>query len=140
MDALSVLVVEDHPDGGETLATLLGLVGHRVRLARTCREAMELALARPPDAVLLDLGLPDGDGHDLAVELIRLLPAKPLLVAVTEFHGREEVSRRAGIDHHLLKPADPKVLLRLLADHPARGAAIPRRPKRSRQSHRRQVA
>lgn len=123
MDALSVLVVEDHPDGGDARADLLRIYGHRVRLARTCREAIELALDQTPDAAILDIGLPDGDGHDLALELIGLLPVRPLLIALTGFHDRADASRAVGLDHHLHKPADPQVLPRLLAGHHA--APIP---------------
>jgi CheY-like chemotaxis protein len=81
---LSVLVVEDHPDAARALAILLPLLcGCRVRVALSVAEALDAAAVGPFDAVLTDIGLPDGDGCDLADRLLRLLPARPLLVAIT---------------------------------------------------------
>ena len=72
---LRVLVVEDYDDGGETYAALLTLLGHSPAVARSCREAEALAPGLGPDVVLLDIGLPDGDGYDLAARLRAALPA-----------------------------------------------------------------
>jgi CheY-like chemotaxis protein len=121
---LSVLVVEDHPDAARALAILLPLLcGCRVRVALSVAEALDAAAVGPFDAVLSDIGLPDGDGCDLAGRLLRLLPARPLLVAITALGVlAEDRCRAAGFDHFFIKPADPDDLARLLANHAERRA------------------
>jgi two-component system OmpR family response regulator len=115
---LRVLVVEDHADTADSLALLLTLFGHEVRVARDGPTALEMARAFPPDVVLLDIGLPGIDGWQVAERLRQQSGQKrPLLIAVTGY-GQDADHRRsqeAGIDLHLLKPVDPDQLRRLLA-------------------------
>ena len=107
-----VLVVDDHDDAAESLATLLVMQGHRVRVAHTGPEALVAARERRPDVVLLDIGLPGMDGYAVA-RALRGLPGGDacLVVALT---GRSdvqgEVSTSGGFDQHLLKPIDPATL------------------------------
>jgi DNA-binding response OmpR family regulator len=112
-----VLVVEDHAETADTLATLLRLKGYEAAVAPDARSALQAARSRPPDVVLLDLGLPDMDGWQLARHFREPRGGKPpLLVAITGL-GQEADRRRsaeAGIDLHLVKPADPGQLLCLL--------------------------
>ena len=114
---LRVLVVEDHAEAADALATLLRLGGHEAAVAPNARAALEAARSCPPDVVLLDLGLPDMDGWQLAGHFQEPRGGKrPLLVALTGL-GQEADRRRseeAGIDLHLVKPADPGQLLWLL--------------------------
>jgi two-component system, OmpR family, response regulator len=114
---LHVLVVEDRAETADALATLLRLGGHEPEVAPDARSALEAARSRPPDVVLLDLGLPDMDGWQLARHFQQPSGGKPpLLVAITGM-GEEADRRRseeAGIDLHLVKPADPGQLLGLL--------------------------
>ena len=114
---LRVLVVEDHAETADALATLLRVGGHEPEVAPDARAALEMARSCPPDVVLLDLGLPDLDGWQLATHFQEPRGGKrPLLVAVTGL-GQEADRRRseeAGIDLHLVKPADPGQLLCLL--------------------------
>ena len=114
---LSVLVVEDHEDAGEALALLLQVNGYAAELARTGAEALAAADRVAPDVVLLDLGLPDLDGCEVARRLrARAAGKRPLLVAVTGY-GRDEdrrASDAAGFDLHLVKPADPRELMGVL--------------------------
>ena len=116
---LLVLVVEDDADTAATLAQLLRLEGHRVRTAPDGPTALDEAAADQPDVVLLDIGLPGLDGWEVARRLrLRATPKHPLTVALTGY-GREEdrhSSREAGIDLHLVKPADPEYLAQLLRD------------------------
>jgi CheY-like chemotaxis protein len=113
-----VLVVDDDRDAGETLCELLELWGHPVWLARDGASGIDAARAHRPDVALLDIGMPGLDGYEVA----RRLRCEPdtrqiMLVALTGY-GAEEDRRRAreaGFDHHLVKPADPQVLRRLLA-------------------------
>ena len=92
--------------------------GHEVQLAFDGPAALKEALARQPDVVLLDIGLPGGmDGFEVAERLQeQKVEKKPLLVAVTGLDGEADRrhSAEVGIDLHLVKPADVEGLLRLL--------------------------
>lgn len=116
MDKSRILLVEDHPDGAETLATILGFADHEVRVARTPAEALAVVADFPPDGVVMDIGLPGMDGYQLARRLCAKLPRRPLLVAVTGFPHRAEQSRAEGFDHHFEKPIEPARLLAALAE------------------------
>jgi DNA-binding response OmpR family regulator len=114
---LRVLVVEDSADCAESTALLLRLYGHDVEVAPDGHAAVESAWRRPPDVVLLDIGLPDISGHEVAQRLHALrLPRPPLLVAVTSrgLDSDRLASRYANIDLHLVKPVEPDELERLL--------------------------
>jgi CheY-like chemotaxis protein len=115
---LRVLVADDNRDGADSLALLLQLWGHHPVVAYDGAAALATALDSPPDAALLDIGMPGVDGCELARRL-RQAPGlgKTLLVAVTG-HARQEDRRRcleAGFDHFIPKPYDPRELERLLA-------------------------
>jgi CheY-like chemotaxis protein len=111
--ALRVLIVEDHADGAESLAMLLRIYGHDVAISQDGQRALDKAQVYQPDVVLLDLGLPGMHGHEVAKKIVeRQSNRKPFLIALTGY-GRDEDRRRsaeAGIDLHLLKPADPEQL------------------------------
>ena len=113
----SILVVDDHRDAALTLARVLELWGHEVRVAHGGPEAIAAFAARPPDLVLLDIGLPGMDGYQVAARLRGLSgPVRPVLAALTGY-GQDEDRRRsreAGFDHHLVKPVAPDELLALL--------------------------
>ncbi|HKB04165.1 MAG TPA: PAS domain S-box protein [Gemmataceae bacterium] len=112
-----VLVVDDHADAADSLAWLLRMDGHDVRVARNGPAAVESAQADPPDVVLLDLGMPGMDGFEVARRLRQGPAARTVIAALTGW-GQEEDRRRtreAGFDHHLVKPADPNDLRELLA-------------------------
>lgn len=115
--ALRVLLVEDHADTAESLATLLRLEGHHVDVAADGMTALRIAQAGPPDVALLDIGLPGMDGHQVAQGLRALRHDKrPLLIATTGY-GTDEDKRRsdaAGLDLHLVKPVDLEQLRSLL--------------------------
>jgi signal transduction histidine kinase len=113
-----VLVVDDNVDAADSLALMLRLAGHEVSTAYSGPAALEAARAERPDVVLLDIGMPEMDGYEVARRL-RQEPGleQVMLVALTGY-GREEDrqrSRQALIDHHLVKPADPTALQGLLA-------------------------
>ena len=115
--ALRILVVDDNEDAAEAIAALLELEGHSVRTAASGRQALALLGEFEADVAVLDIGLPDLDGYQLA-RAIRADPrtAATRLVALTGY-GREpdrELSRRAGFDRHLVKPADIDELLAAL--------------------------
>jgi len=113
-----ILVVDDHADTVESLAMLLKIHGHEVQTARDGSEAIAVALRWRPEFVLLDLGLPDLDGYQVALRLRQEASCQGnVIIAVTGYGLPEDHqrSREAGIDHHLLKPVDPGVLLSLLS-------------------------
>jgi PAS domain S-box-containing protein len=117
VDGRVVLVVEDDPDAGDTLAAVLSMRGHQVRVARDGRTGIALARELRPDVVLCDIGLPDVDGHEVA----RTLRADPALAAVRlvalsgyAFPEDRESSARAGFDEHLPKPPPLDRLAELL--------------------------
>jgi PAS domain S-box-containing protein len=120
---LKVLVVDDNRDAADACATLLELSGHHVQIAYTGRRALELAETFRPHALLLDIGLPDVNGYQLAAKL-RAAPwgRGIILIAVTGW-GQEDDRRRAfeaGFDHHLTKPIAPESVESLLQSlHPA---------------------
>jgi len=115
---LRVLVVDDNVDAAEMLATLLEMNGYEVRVEFDGASALATALREPPAVALLDIGLPDMDGHELARRL-RAQPAtaEAVLVALTGYGQAEDQQRaqQAGFDHHMVKPADLDRLLTLLA-------------------------
>jgi len=113
-----VLVVDDNVDSAESMALLLSLDGHDVRTAFDGPDALKVAAAFQPEAVLLDIGLPGMDGYEVAKQM-RALPGlqKALMIAVTGYGQADDRARSkaAGFDHHLVKPVDPEILSALLA-------------------------
>ena len=100
-----ILVVDDCADTVESMSTMLELLGHETRSARTGADALAQACAFDPDLVLLDLVLPDISGYQVAPQL----RARSARVYVAAFTGRgmahdRERTRAAGFDAHLLKP------------------------------------
>lgn len=116
---LRAILVDDNVDAGESLGQLLRLYGHEVLVSYSGAIALESFPKFQPDVVLLDIGLPDIDGYQVA-QRIRDLPGggKVKLIAVTGY-GHEEHRRRAaaaGFDHHLVKPVNPVELQDLLSN------------------------
>lgn len=113
-----VLIVDDNADSADSLALLLTLEGHHARVAYDGVEAVESAVANPPDLVLLDLGMPRLDGYDACRQIRQgVVGRRPLMVAMTGW-GQDQDRRKsseAGFDHHLVKPVDYDELLALLA-------------------------
>ena len=114
---LQLMVVDDNKDAAETLALLLGAVGHSVEVAYSAQDALAMAPGVAPALMFLDIGLPDMDGYALAGRL----RAKPetagiTLVAVTGYGAAEDRERAlaAGFDHHLVKPVKLAEVLALL--------------------------
>ena len=108
--AARVLLAEDNPDGREATSALLRLLGHDTVTAVSGEEAIEMALAHPPDVALLDLGLPGKSGFEVAV-VFRQTPAlrQVALVALSGYGQAGDRARAlaAGFDEHLVKPVDP---------------------------------
>ncbi len=120
--SLRVLVVDDNADAANSLAMALRMTGQRVRVAYDGETALSFAAEDPPEAVVLDLGMPGMDGYQVARRL-RGDPAtrKSLLIALTGWgqDADKRKSQEAGFDHHLVKPVDPTVVGRVLAAYRA---------------------
>ncbi|BFG81349.1 hypothetical protein PTKU46_93830 [Paraburkholderia terrae] len=116
--ATRVLVVDDLVAAAESLETLLTINGYVVKCAHDGKSALRLAEAMTPAVVVLDIGLPDMTGYELARSLRETgACARSVLIALSGY-GQEEHIRRAteaGIDHYLVKPADVPALLNLIS-------------------------
>jgi CheY-like chemotaxis protein len=125
-----VLVVDDNRDAAQSLGVLLRLIGVDSQVAFSGAEALAALPVYRPDVVLLDLGMPEMDGEEVA----RRIRAHP------EFHGLRlvaltgwgqaadrERSRAAGFDYHLIKPADVAALTTVL--HAGAGAGNGRKDR-----------
>jgi len=120
---LRVLVVDDNADAAQMLAALLEVQGHAVSVEYDARGALARARSEHPDVLLLDIGLPDMDGYELARRL-RAQPenARATLVALTGYGQNQDraAARQAGFDHYLVKPADLNEVNDVLAQAEAR--------------------
>jgi CheY-like chemotaxis protein len=116
---LHVLVIDDKPDNATSLALLLQINGYEVDTACDGSSAEAAVRSRSPDVLFIDLGMPGEDGYAVARRLRALFPVKPLLVALTGYGAEADQKRTIdeGFDHHLIKPADPDELLRLLDEY-----------------------
>lgn len=125
---LTVLIVDDNRDAADTLGLVLEGAGHEVRVCYDGRSALVVASVFRPEFVLLDVGMPDMNGYEVA-RALRLQPAgrSMTLVALTGW-GREadvQQAQAAGFDRHLTKPVDSLVLQSLLAGEGSHPAADP---------------
>jgi DNA-binding response OmpR family regulator len=114
---LSVLVVDDNKDAADAPVALLASEGHRARAAYSGKAAIDEADSVRPDVVLLDIGMPETSGFDVARALrdYRRAP-KPVIVAVTGASDPSDklAARMAGFDHYLVKPVEFRTLVVLL--------------------------
>ena len=113
-----LLVVDDHPDCRLTLSRMLQMCGFQVMTASDGRAALEIATKFRPRFVLLDLGLPDIDGYEVARRLRTEAGLESTtLIAVTAYGAEEDrrQSREAGFASHLVKPISPDELLAVLS-------------------------
>ena len=116
--ARQVLIVEDNDDTRAMLHEALAFSGHDVRAARDGKSGLALAAERVPDVALIDIGLPDLDGYEVARRL-RAAPGgrRMGLVAITGYGQPEDQKRafEAGFDAHLTKPVAPERLKQVMA-------------------------
>jgi CheY-like chemotaxis protein len=115
--SLRVLVVDDNRDAADSLAMLLRITGNEIRTTYDGLEALQVAGDFRPEVVLLDIGLPKIDGHEVAQRLRREPWGQRIcLIAVTGWSDESDRarSRAAGFDHHLVKPLDTGHLAKLL--------------------------
>jgi CheY-like chemotaxis protein len=113
-----ILIIEDNADVAESLKLLLELSGNTVVVASSGPEGLEEARSLVPEVILCDIGLPGMNGYEVAKAIRRADDLRSAYLIAMTGYGQEEDRRRAleaGFDYHLTKPADPRVLERLLA-------------------------
>ncbi len=119
---LRIMVVDDNADAAHTLALFLQACGHECQIAHCAEQALRMSSDWPPQAFILDIGLPQMDGHALARQL-RDQPAtaQALLIALSGYTQAQEQKKAqaAGFDHYLVKPVDVNHLTQLLLKAPA---------------------
>ena len=117
-DSGTILVVDDNRDAAESLVELLRASGRDVVVAFSGQEALAIAAKRPLAAILLDIGLPDISGYEVARRLRALPTLHNARIIATTGYGQErdrEATAAAGFTAHLVKPIDHEEVLRLIA-------------------------
>ncbi len=112
-----VLLIEDNIEAGEILAELLGQSGHEVKVALDGQTGLDLFDRFNPQVVLCDIGLPGLNGYEVSIRMRERRPTKrPAMVALTGYGSAKdhERSMAAGFDRHVVKPANPEVLLEII--------------------------
>ena len=113
----NILVVDDNRDAADSLAMLLEMNGHGVYVGHSGSEALQLARRELPHAMILDIGMPDMSGYEVARRIrAERWGSQIYLIAVTGWGQKEDKDRAiaAGFDHHLTKPVDPDQVESLL--------------------------
>lgn len=112
-----ILIVEDNPDSRQMLETLLRVDGHEVFTASDGLQGLEAIESQRPDVALIDIGLPQLNGYELAKRVRAEFPSDNLRLVALTGYGREEDRQavlEAGFDEHLVKPVQPGDLTRVL--------------------------
>lgn len=118
-EALCVLVVDDSYDAAFSMSMLLKLRGHRVHTADHGAQAITKAAEFMPDAILLDIAMPEMTGYDVIQQLRQKPETKDTLIIAISGYGdadARERSAQAGFDAHLVKPANFEDVDALLAN------------------------
>jgi CheY-like chemotaxis protein len=122
----NILIADDNRDGAETMSMLLKHAGHQVHVAHSGTQALEMARRIRPQVIVLDIGMPDISGYEVAERIrVEAWGNDVMLIAVTGW-GQQDDKRRAhaaGFDHHMTKPIDPLGLAKLI-DEVTPGDAI----------------
>ena len=114
IQTIPVLIVDDHRDAAEALGDLLESEGHQVRTCYDGSAALAIAAEYRPQAVILDIGLPDVDGYEVARQLRALLPDVKLLALSGWLEEDREQAKQSGFDYYLTKPVQMAELQKLL--------------------------
>ncbi|HKP82754.1 MAG TPA: PAS domain S-box protein [Pyrinomonadaceae bacterium] len=120
-----ILIVDDNRDSADSLAMLLEITGNKTYLAHDGVEALEAAEKYRPEVVLLDIGLPRLDGHEVCRRIREKSWSKNIVIIALTGWGQEDDRRKseeAGFNGHLVKPVDYDKLLELLSSLTSRSA------------------
>jgi CheY-like chemotaxis protein len=126
-----VLIVDDNQDNVDSLRLLLGLMGHNVRVALEGMEGIRVAEEFRPDVVLLDIGMPNLDGHEVCRRIRAHDWGRSMVLIAQTGWGQDEDRRRtqaAGFDWHLVKPINHAALTEMLARISGKCGALQLRP------------
>ena len=119
MNEPRILVADDDVDTVTTLTALLEEEGYEVRGVNRGGDVLQAIFHFAPDVVLLDIGMPQMTGYEVARVLReRYGSARPALIAVTgrSAEADRQQTRAAGFEHHVAKPFEPRALLRLIGE------------------------
>ena len=122
-NAIRVMIVDDNVDAAEALAVFLEVQGYQVSVQPHPVEAIAAAREQPPDVFILDIGLPEMDGYELARRLrADPLTARALFIALTGYGQPHDkvLSKSVGFEHHFVKPMDTTQLRNILASEQQR--------------------
>lgn len=113
--AQRVLVVDDNSDSADALGQMLQMMGHHPRVVYSGLTALQVAPDVDPDLILLDIGLPEMDGYEVARRLRRVLRPESRVIALTGYGSEADRrrSREAGFDEHIVKPMTVEILERI---------------------------
>lgn len=114
---VKVIVVDDNADQANILSTLLYLQGYETMAVSDAKQAVQIIEDQKPDAVILDIGMPDMNGYQIAERIRSRTDLSDILLIALTGHDSEEDrkrSRECGMDHHLIKPVDPMVICMIL--------------------------
>jgi CheY-like chemotaxis protein len=114
--ARRILIVDDNADAADSMAMLLQLDGHETRTAYSAATALELTESFAPEVVLLDIGLPDMDGYEVARRM-KAMPRELRVIALSGYGRDRRQPASASFDAHLMKPVDMPALARAIAGH-----------------------
>jgi signal transduction histidine kinase/CheY-like chemotaxis protein len=121
--SLQIMIVDDNEDASEVLAMFLREIGHQVSVESSSRRVLESASLETMQVMILDIGMPEIDGLQLA-SIIRSKKgtSKKLLIALTGYGSDQDRlnSTEAGFDHHLVKPISPSALVDVLENFSAK--------------------
>ncbi|MEP6886264.1 MAG: response regulator [Gammaproteobacteria bacterium] len=122
----NVLVADDNRDAADTLGLLLEMSGYAVTVAHSGQDALQKLLRDNPDAAILDIGMPDLSGYEVARRFRDVSRREDIfLLAVTGWGQQDDIARAkaAGFNEHLTKPVDPDRVERMLRSYLGGGAA-----------------
>lgn len=130
---LRILVIDDNRDVADSLAMLLEILGYQVDIARDGQQGLSAAQRFEPDAILLDIGLPNMDGYQVAQKLREQAVTKQtLIIAMSGYAPNDDDSHEdaADFDHYLIKPPDIRHIQNLITEHQRSKQSTPQ-PQRS---------
>jgi len=111
-----IVLIEDNDDARQMLETLLKLDGHQVASAGDGQQGLDMIIRQQPEVAIVDIGLPQLSGYDLAKEVRRQAGDEIYLIALTGYGRAEdrEAVQAAGFNAHLVKPLKPIELVKIL--------------------------
>jgi DNA-binding response OmpR family regulator len=116
---LRILVADDEHDTVNTLTLILQDEGHEVHAVHRGPEVLRAVLALDPDAVLLDIGLPELSGHEVARKIRECCgEERPMLIGISGRYKRgadKSLAHLNGMNHYLVKPFDPNAIIAFLS-------------------------